>query len=123
MLSDVFGSPVYQLEVCEAAALGGAYLGLHSTHQQDGISFHSRLATAPGYRLAANPDPKCKEVRLPTFQSRGASCEFKEFAVWTIFTIHRLRFWYIKKVLGLTGDVIPLVVFRSYWERYPFGCC
>ncbi|XP_056155516.1 LOW QUALITY PROTEIN: xylulose kinase [Lampris incognitus] len=62
VLSDVFNTPVYTIDVANSACLGGAYRALHGLQAESGLSFCDVLRNAPEPQLAATPNPAAQEV-------------------------------------------------------------
>lgn len=65
VLSDVFNSPVYTIDVTDSACLGCAYRALHGVVGEESVSFVELLRTAPDPQLAVTPTPGAQEVYTP----------------------------------------------------------
>uniref|UniRef100_A0A673G963 Xylulose kinase n=1 Tax=Sinocyclocheilus rhinocerous TaxID=307959 RepID=A0A673G963_9TELE len=57
VLSDVFSTPVYTIDVTNSACLGCAYRALHGLEAEAGASFTEMLRNAPEPQLAVRPAP------------------------------------------------------------------
>ncbi|XP_072235025.1 xylulose kinase [Leuresthes tenuis] len=62
VLSDVFGVPVYTIDVSNSACLGSAYRALHGVLAESGVSFFEAVKNAPEPQLAVTPNPAAKQV-------------------------------------------------------------
>uniref|UniRef100_A0A1A7WDK9 Xylulokinase homolog (H. influenzae) n=1 Tax=Iconisemion striatum TaxID=60296 RepID=A0A1A7WDK9_9TELE len=62
VLADVFGAPVYTMDLSNSACLGSAYRALHGLVAESGVSFFDVVKKAPEPQLVATPDPVAKQV-------------------------------------------------------------
>ncbi|XP_055363673.1 xylulose kinase isoform X2 [Betta splendens] len=62
VLSDVFGAPVYTMDLSNSACLGSAYRALHGLVTESGGSFFDVVKHAPEPQLVVRPHPTAAQV-------------------------------------------------------------
>uniref|UniRef100_A0A8D3AGQ7 Xylulose kinase n=1 Tax=Scophthalmus maximus TaxID=52904 RepID=A0A8D3AGQ7_SCOMX len=68
VLSDVFNTPVFTMDLSNSACLGSAYRAVHGLVAESGVSFFDVMKNSPEPQLVASPHPAAQEVYAPMLQ-------------------------------------------------------